>query len=165
MFRRWQGRGSNSRSKVLYVLLLGKSQLPGEVHKGAPCAVNQLLEDCTHSWAGGVSEHACWGFCLRVDQKGNVCKSIVGCGGFCPGEWCCAFGSHLQKVMRWLDQSTADLIPNTICCVDKTKGKGGQWKSRKKPGSIKPQARRSRMMTYPMCHLSWAYVMKLSQIW
>ena len=31
------------------VLLLGGSQLPGEVRKGAPHVVDQLLEDCTHS--------------------------------------------------------------------------------------------------------------------
>ena len=28
------------------------------------------------------------------------------------------------------------------------RGKGDRWKSRKKPGSIKSQARRSKMMTY-----------------
>ena len=59
------------------VLLLCGSQLPGEVCKRAPCVVNQLLEDCTHSGARGVSEDAGWGLWLRVDQKGSIGKSIL----------------------------------------------------------------------------------------
>ena len=42
-----------------------------------------------------------------MDQKGSIGKSILdrlegSCGGLCPAEWCCAFGSRLQEVMQRL---------------------------------------------------------------